>query len=60
MHVDIALKNMYTLHVISLGFTGNPRKFYRDIPTNYVITWFPHSLYMISLQLMWGILIVSL
>ena len=24
---------MYTLHVISLEFTGNPSRFYRDIPT---------------------------
>ena len=45
---------MYTLHVISLEFTGNPRKFYRDIPTNYVITWFPHSWYMISLHIMYN------
>ena len=49
-----------TLHVISLEFTGNPRKFYKDIPTNYVITWFPYSWYMISLHLMWGIPIISL
>jgi hypothetical protein len=52
-------KNMYTLHVISLELTGNPCKFYRDIPTNYIITWSPHSWYMISLHLMWGIPIVS-
>jgi hypothetical protein len=37
-HVDIALKNRYDLHVISLEFTGKspqilqgyPRKFYRE------------------------------
>ena len=37
-HVDIALKDMYDLHVISLEFTGKspqilqgyPRKFYRE------------------------------
>ena len=33
MHANIALKNMYTLHVISLEFTGNPCKFYRDNPS---------------------------
>ena len=57
---------MYTLHVISLEFTRNPHKFYRDITKNYVITWFPRNWYMISLHLiredclvlsdlMWGI-----
>jgi hypothetical protein len=35
---------MYTLHVISFEFKGNPRKFYRDITKNYVITWYPHSI----------------
>ena len=30
---------MYALHVISLDFTG-PRKFYRGIKENYVITWY--------------------
>ena len=36
-------KNMYTLHVISLKFTGNPCKFCMDISKNQVITWFPYN-----------------
>ena len=28
-------KNMYALHVISLEFTENPRKFYRDLQGLY-------------------------
>ena len=35
-------KNMYTLHVISLKFTGYPCKFCMDFSTNQIITWFPY------------------
>ena len=46
-------KNMYTLHVISLNFKGNPCKFCMDISKKL-------GYYMFSLHLLQGIPVVSL
>ena len=46
-NVDIALKNIYSVHVISLEFTGKPHKSYRNIHKNDFPTFnvgYPHSI----------------